>query len=69
MYKHINVSQGTFSIKDSKGVCYALGPRQVLILDKNNEVKGMIEVEKIEQKTNNIKQTKVKKHDSSNNTR
>ena len=64
-YKHTNLKGGTFSIKDSEGKCYALGPYGTIVLDKNNEIKNMILVEKItEERTKNINK-KVINNDSS----
>ena len=50
LYKHKNLTHGTFSVQDSEGECYALGPGQELVLDKDNSWEGRIEVEKTEEK-------------------
>ena len=61
-YKHTNLKQGTFSVKDSKGVCYALEPGKELILDMKNVMPGMIKIEQIEKEEKEEKEEKANKY-------
>ena len=58
-YTHKNITEGTFSVKDSKGVCYALGPGAELILDKDNSFEGRIVVEKIKEEKKDNKPRRI----------
>lgn len=65
LYKHKNLTSGTFGIKDSKGNCHDLKPGEELILDRSTEWVGRISVEKIEEekrpkKIKKIKETEIK---------